>query len=109
MPSYVKHGIARDTLHTIDYRGNGAVIIWLTHAEEGYCFSDPGKIDQAEDLLLNHNGEVIIDYESQVSLAEATPSPYDPQRLCANTEVSSTTVYIGRSLKKVPGRYGHSD
>ena len=105
MPSYTQHGIARDTLYSIDYRGNGAVLLFFTHDDvSGYCFSNKAEIDQAEDLIKNWNGEVLIDYESQVT-GLTTASPYDPQRLCQMTE-PSMTIYLGRTLTKVPARTG---
>lgn len=105
MPSYTQHGIARDTLYSIDYRGNGAVLLFFTHDDvSGYCFSNKAEIDQAEDLIKNWNGEVLIDYESQITGLDAS-SPYDPQRLCRMTE-PSMTIYLGRTLQKVPARTG---
>ena len=104
-PSYTQHGIARDTLYSIDYRGNGAVLLFFTHDDvSGYCFSDKAKIDQAEDLIKNWNGEVLIDYESQIT-GLADFSPLDPQGLCRMTE-PSMTIYLGRTLTKVPARTG---
>lgn len=102
-PSYTTHGIARDTIYSVDYRGNGVIIIWATHSEDGYCFSDKEKVDQAEDLIRHHNGEVLIDYESQIKSIGEKPSAYDPKALCYFTEVTGT-VYLGRSLSPVPSR-----
>jgi hypothetical protein len=102
-PSYTTHGIARDTIYSVDYRGNGVIIIWATHSEDGYCFSDKEKVDQAEDLIRHHNGEVLIDYESQIKSLGERPSAYDPKALCYLTEVTGT-VYLGHSIVAVPSR-----
>lgn len=76
---YTRTGSLRDTTHTVQERGNGALIVWVTHDDLGaYCF---GISDEkpSRNALLNHDGEVIIDY------TDITPLNSDG---CANAESS---------------------
>jgi hypothetical protein len=73
---------------------------------DAFCFADQDKVDLAENLLREHDGEVLIEFESQISY-DSVPSPLDPKKLCSRAELSNTvTVYLGRSLKAVNGRGG---
>lgn len=102
-PYHVRKGTMRDTIYAIERRGNGTVVIWPTNSEtEGYCFPRPGIIDNVDNLLMNHNGEVVIEYEGQ---GNGVVSAADPQQLCRYAELSSTyTIHIGLSLKPVVSR-----
>jgi hypothetical protein len=106
-PSYTRNGVVRDTIYSVDHRGNNIVLIWLTHSDvDAFCFADQDKVDLAENLLREHDGEVVIEFESQISY-DSVPSPLDPKKLCRRSELSNTvTVYLGRSLKAVNGRGG---
>ncbi|MEZ4728701.1 MAG: hypothetical protein R3E79_16325 [Caldilineaceae bacterium] len=36
-----RSGVMRDTIFSVEERGLGAVMIWVTHSDsEGYCFTD---------------------------------------------------------------------
>ena len=102
-PSYTKRGTMRDTMYSVEHRGNGAVIVWPTHSDkEGYCFPYPKRFDNLDNLLLTHDGEVVIAYESQ---SPSVSSPRDPERRCYLTESGVTfTVQIAISITKVASR-----
>jgi hypothetical protein len=97
-PSFTRSGMMRDTIYSVEERGLGAVMVWVTHSErEGYCFTDKTLADRARSLIEEHNGEVLIEYRAAGVLDSLNP--------CARTESDPQyTVYLGESLKAVPPR-----
>lgn len=97
-PSFTRSGIMRDTIYSVEERGLGAVMVWVTHSDrEGYCFTDKTLADRARSLIQEHNGEVLIEYRAAGVLDSLNP--------CARTESDPQyTVYLGESLKAVPPR-----
>ncbi len=97
-PSFTRAGVMRDTIFSVEERGLGAVMVWVTHSDrEGYCFTDSELADQARSLIREHTGEVIIEYRASGVLDSLNP--------CASTEKDPQfTVYLGESLKAVPAR-----
>ena len=88
----------RDTIFSVEERGMGAVMVWVTHSDrEGYCFTDGELADLARSLIREHDGEVLIEYRAAGVLDSLNP--------CARTESDPQyTVYLGESLRGVPGR-----
>lgn len=92
----------RDTIFSVEQRGSGVVVVWVTHSDkEGYCFVDP-ELKRVVTGLIDHTGEVIIRYEGQTS--GVTPK-HDPGKLCWMSELSSTyNINVGYAIKAVPSR-----
>lgn len=96
-PYYTKSGKLRDTMFSVEHRGNGAVLVWVTHDDTAaICFSSQKESWEADSLLETQTGEVLIAYES-------SPSPHDPNDICRRTETSAT-VYVGVKMLPVPSR-----
>lgn len=97
-PSFTRSGVMRDTIFSVEERGLGAVMVWVTHSDrEGYCFLGGEEADLARSLIREHNGEVLIEYRAAGVLDSLNP--------CANTEGDPQyTVYLGQSLRAVPAR-----
>lgn len=97
-PSFTREGVMRDTIFSVEERGLGAVMIWVTHSDrEGYCFTDSELSARARNLIREHNGEVIIEYRAAGALDALNP--------CSRTESDPQyTVYLGTSLSPVPPR-----
>lgn len=97
-PSFTRAGVMRDTIFSVEERGLGAVMVWVTHTDrEGYCFTDAELADQARSLIREHTGEVLIEYRASGVLDSLNP--------CANTESETQyTVYLGESIRAVPAR-----
>ncbi len=97
-PTFTRAGIMRDTIYSVEERGLGAVMVWVTHSErEGYCFTDKALADRARSLIREHNGEVLIGYRASGVLDSLNP--------CARVESDPQyTVYLGESLTTVPAR-----
>lgn len=94
-PSFTKAGIARDTIFSVENRGSGLLVIWLTHDESGaYCLPQTNDDPSAESLI-EHEGEVIIYYRS---------ADYSGTN-CIRAESSPTyTVYLATSIRMVKAR-----
>lgn len=97
-PTFTRAGVMRDTIFSVEERGLGAVMVWVTHSDrEGYCFTSGEQADLARTLIREHNGEVLIEYRAAGVLDSLNP--------CANTEGDPQyTVYLGELLLAVPGR-----
>lgn len=97
-PSFTRAGVMRDTIFSVEERGMGAVMVWVTHSDrEGYCFTGGEQADLARSLIREHNGEVLIEYRAAGVLDSLNP--------CARTESDPQyTVYLGQSLRAVPTR-----
>jgi hypothetical protein len=97
-PSFTRAGVVRDTIFSVEERGLGAVMVWVTHSDrEGYCFTDEELANRARTLIREHNGEVVIDFRS--------PGVLDSLNPCARTESDPQyVVYLGESLTPVPAR-----
>jgi len=97
-PSFTREGIMRDTIFSVEERGLGAVMVWVTHSDqEGYCFTDRTLADLARNLVWEHDGEVIIEYRAAGALDSLNP--------CARAESDQQyTVYLGESLTPVAAR-----
>jgi hypothetical protein len=97
-PTFTREGIMRDTIFSIEERGLGAVMVWVTHSDqEGYCFTDGALAEQARSLIWEHDGEVIIEYRAAGALDSLNP--------CARAESDPQyTVYLGISLTAVAAR-----
>ncbi len=97
-PTFTREGIMRDTIFSIEERGLGAVMVWVTHSDrEGYCFTDGTLAEQARSLIWEHDGEVIIEYRAAGALDSLNP--------CARAESDPQyTVYLGVSLTAVAAR-----
>jgi hypothetical protein len=97
-PTFTGSGVMRDTIYSVEERGLGAVMVWVTHSDrEGYCFTDNALADRARSLIREHNGEVIIEFRAAGVLDSLNP--------CAHTEGDPQyTVYLGQSLAAVPTR-----
>lgn len=97
-PSFIRAGVMRDTIYSVEERGLGAVMVWMTHSDnEGYCFTDRELADRARTLIREHNGEVVIQFRAAGVLDSLNP--------CARTETDPQyTVYLGESLTPVPAR-----
>ncbi len=97
-PSFTRAGVMRDTIFSVEERGLGAVMVWVTHSDrEGYCFTDAELADRARNLIREHTGEVIIEYRASGVLDSLNP--------CASTEQDPQyTVYLGESLTAVAAR-----
>ncbi|RIK35980.1 MAG: hypothetical protein DCC55_28755 [Chloroflexi bacterium] len=97
-PSFTRAGVMRDTIYSVEERGLGAVMVWVTHSDsEGYCFTDRELADRARTLIREHNGEVVIQFREAGVLDSLNP--------CARTEADPQyTVYLGESLTPVPAR-----
>lgn len=97
-PTFTREGVMRDTIFSVEERGMGAVMVWVTHSDqEGYCFTSGELADRARSLLWEHNGEVIIEYRAAGALDALNP--------CARTESDPQyIVYLGTSLTPVEAR-----
>ena len=97
-PSFTRAGIMRDTIYSVEERGLGAVMVWMTHSDrEGYCFNDKALADRARSLIKENNGDVIIEYRAAGVLDSLNP--------CARTESDPQyTVYLVQSLTAAPPR-----
>lgn len=97
-PTFTRAGVVRDTIFSVEERGLGAVMVWVTHTEqEAYCFTDSTLAAQARTLIREHLGEVVIEYRAAGVLDSLNP--------CALTEDDSNyTVYLGESLTPVTAR-----
>jgi hypothetical protein len=97
-PTFTGSGIMRDTIFSVEERGLGAVMVWVTHSDrEGYCFTSNELADHARTLIREHNGEVLIGFRAAGVLDSLNP--------CAHTEGDPQyTVYLGESLTAVPSR-----
>lgn len=97
-PSFTRAGVMRDTIFSVEERGMGAVMVWVTHSDrEGYCFTSGEQADLARSLIREHDGEVLIEYRAAGVLDSLNPcsrSESDPQ----------FTVYLGESIRAVPAR-----
>ena len=97
-PSFARSGIMRDTIYSVEERGLGAVMVWVTHSDrEGYCFTKQELADLARSLIREHTGEVIIEFRAAGVLDSLNP--------CARTENDPQfTVYLGESIRAVVAR-----
>lgn len=97
-PTFTRAGVVRDTIFSVEERGLGAVMVWVTHTEqEAYCFTDSTLAAQARTVIREHLGEVVIEYRAAGVLDSLNP--------CALTEDDSNyTVYLGESLTPVTAR-----
>ena len=97
-PSFTHEGIMRDTIYSVEERGMGAVMVWVTHSDkEGYCFTSSDLADKARSLIREHDGEVIIEYRAAGALDALNP--------CSRTESDPQyTVYLGQSITAVSAR-----
>jgi predicted small secreted protein len=97
-PSFAKAGIMRDTIYSVEERGLGAVMVWVTHSDrEGYCFTNQELAARARSLIREHTGEVLIEFREAGVLDSLNP--------CANTEAETQyTVYLGESITTAPAR-----
>lgn len=97
-PTFTRAGVMRDTIFSVEERGMGAVMVWVTHSDrEGYCFTSGEQADLARSLIREHDGEVLIEYRAAGVLDSLNP--------CARTESDPQyTVYLGESLRAVPTR-----
>ena len=97
-PTFTRAGVMRDTIFSVEERGMGAVMIWVTHSDrEGYCFTSGEQADLARSLIREHDGEVLIEYRAAGVLDSLNP--------CARSESDPQyTVYLGESIRAVPTR-----
>ena len=97
-PTFTRAGVMRDTIFSVEERGMGAVMIWVTHSDrEGYCFTSGEQADLARSLIREHDGEVLIEYRAAGVLDSLNP--------CARSECDPQyPVYLGESLRAVPAR-----
>lgn len=97
-PSFTHEGVMRDTIYSVEERGLGAVMVWVTHSDrEGYCFTDGDLADRARSLIREHDGEVVIEYRAAGALDALNP--------CSRAESDPQyTVYLGESLTVVAAR-----
>ena len=97
-PSFTHEGVMRDTIYSVEERGLGAVMVWVTHSDrEGYCFTDGDLADRARSLIREHDGEVIIEYRAAGALDALNP--------CSRAESDPQyTVYLGSSLTATAAR-----
>lgn len=97
-PGFTRAGVMRDTIFSVEERGLGAVMVWVTHSDrEGYCFTDRALAEQARSLIREHDGEVLIEFRAAGVLDSLNP--------CARTESDPQyTVYLGESLTRVAAR-----
>lgn len=97
-PTFTRSGVMRDTIFSVEERGLGAVMVWVTHSDsEGYCFTDDELANLARSLIREHDGEVLIEYRAAGVLDSLNPcarAENDPQYI----------VYLGESLRAVPAR-----
>jgi len=97
-PSFTQEGVMRDTIFSVEERGLGAVMVWVTHSDrEGYCFTDGDLADLARSLIREHDGEILIEYRAAGALDALNP--------CARAESDPQyTVYLGKSLTAMAAR-----
>ena len=97
-PTFTRAGVMRDTIFSVEERGMGAVMVWVTHSDrEGYCFTSGEQADLARSLIREHDGEVLIEYRA--------PGVLDSLNPCARSESDPQfTVYLGKSIRAVPVR-----
>ena len=97
-PTFTRAGVMRDTIFSVEERGMGAVMVWVTHSDrEGYCFTSGEQADLARSLIREHDGEVLIEYRAAGVLDSLNP--------CARSESDPQyTVYLGASIRAVPTR-----
>jgi hypothetical protein len=97
-PTFTRAGVMRDTIFSVEERGLGAVMVWVTNSDrEGYCFTDDELANLARSLIREHNGDVLIEYRAAGVLDSLNP--------CARSESDPQyTVYLGESLRAVPAR-----
>lgn len=97
-PSFTSAGVTRDTIFSVEERGLGAVMVWVTHSDrDGYCFTNNELAQRARTLVREHNGEVLIEYRAAGVLDSLNP--------CARAENDPQfTVYLGESIIAVPPR-----
>jgi hypothetical protein len=97
-PSFTRSGVMRDTIYSVEERGFGAVMVWMTHSDtEAYCFTDGELAERARTLIREHNGEVVVQFREAGVLDSLNP--------CARTEADPQyIVYLGESLTPVVAR-----
>lgn len=97
-PSFTRAGVMRDTIFSVEERGMGAVMVWVTHSDrEGYCFTSGEQADLARSLIREHDGDVLIEYRAAGVLDSLNP--------CARSESDPQfTVYLGQSIRAMPAR-----
>jgi hypothetical protein len=62
----VETGLVRDTIFSAEISKGGTWGIFMTHDESvAYCTPDPELGERARDLLLTHDGEVIVEFQSK--------------------------------------------
>ena len=62
-PTDVKSGTIRDTLANVEQMYSGNWRVWFTNdTAAGYCTTDNELGERALNLLLNHDGEVVMEY-----------------------------------------------
>ena len=97
---FTKVGMLRDTIFSVEQRGNGALIVWMTHDDAGaYCFGVSDEHPSAESLI-DHQGEVVITYADILANGDG----------CGSAEVSHDGsgfhTYKVQKMRLVPARAG---
>lgn len=64
----VEKGVLRDTIFSVEDMYNGSTRVWMTHDDiAGYCTLDPQIGQMAHELLAEHDGEVILEFQWVIS------------------------------------------
>lgn len=62
----IDNGIARDTIFSVELSRGGTYGVFLTHDESVvYCTGNEELGEKAKDLILEHEGEVIIHFKTR--------------------------------------------
>jgi hypothetical protein len=97
---FTRTGTLRDTLFSVEERGNGALIVWVTHDDAGaYCFGVSDEHPSVEDLI-DHQGEVVITYSDIALNGDGCSNAESSQ------EGSGFHTYKVHKIRLVPARAG---
>ena len=106
----VEVGLVRDTIFSAEISKGGTWGIFMTHDDSvAYCTPDPSLGERARDLLLTHDGEVIVVFKSKKlgKDVEGQTWGFDQcQKYCTGdgTDCFHTVILI--DIRPVPMRTG---
>lgn len=101
----VRTGTLRDTLFSVEETNDGAWRVFMTHDDvAGYCTLDSELGQEAHNLLLEHDGEVMVEFTSIKLTDESYDlwSGNDCNSLTGNSEYMAMYELI--NIQSVSGR-----
>jgi len=103
----IKHGYIRDTIGNIEQTNNGNWRVWFTHdTAAGYCTGSQEMGKRAEELLLTHYGEVILEYK-EVTASDKEWSVWGSSQCGSLVKgESSMKMFLILAITPAPARVG---